>query len=413
MGEVLFLDTRRVACKGAITYEYCVWDLENGMPLAIGPSREEEEMFKRRHPVTSPDGRLALQHLSYYVQFIGPVEGPVNAFFLKDAQTGDILSTLRHGGESDASAFSPDNKLLVSDGSKGNVHLWDVTVPNSERTYESHSDHVFHLASSANCELVASASKDKTVRLWDPVTKRTRHVLRADDMKAVWIVEFSPDGKSLATGSEDSTVRLWDTATGNLIRTFDGHSRGLWALAFSDDGSRLVSGSIDSTVVVWNVATGDQIEQSESETVKDDIHGNPNVGYNENFEAVITAGVLFDGTTSYALCRHHRMRLLNRQDWKESKTIQFSGGRVWSRVDHEKRTVLSRQGVLQYQAPPALNTLSDLKLDDGWVSWKGTRMLKLPEGNVPSGVAAKDNVLVMGYEDGEVRFITIKPEVAI
>ncbi|ODM14624.1 hypothetical protein SI65_09969 [Aspergillus cristatus] len=108
-------------------------------------------------------------------------------------------------------------------------------------------------------------------------------------MQAAWIVEFSPDGKLIATGSEDSTVRLWDTATGSLVRSFNGHSRGIWALTFSEDGSQLASASIDNTVIVWDAATGDKIQQFETEVVKDDAHGNPNITYNEDFDDSIPA----------------------------------------------------------------------------------------------------------------------------
>lgn len=186
-------------------------------------------------------------------------------------------------------------------------------------------------------------------------------------------------------------------------------------MTFSEDGSQLASASIDNTVIVWNTVTGDKIEQFETEVVKDDADSNPRISYNDDFDSVLKPGVLFDGTTSYALFDIQRLRLWNKKDWKESKMIQFTGGAVSSRVSHKQRSVSSKQGVLLYQAPPAPGPLystapSDLKLDDGWVSWKTSRSLKLPGGNIPSSTAGKDNVLALGYEDGEVRFITIKPE---
>lgn len=412
-GEVAFLNNHRVACKSLITYEYWTWDLETGKSQDPQLSAEEEAMLERNSLVISQDGNLYLEDIGSHVRFIDKVDGCLDGLYLKDAHSGAILSTLLHGGDIKG-AFSPDDKLIVSDGSHYTVRLWDTKVPNSERTYESHSDRVFHIASSASSELVASASKDKTVRLWDPMKRNTQHVLKDKRMQAAWIVEFSPDGKLIATGSEDSTVRLWDTATGSLVRSFNGHSRGIWALTFSEDGSQLASASIDNTVIVWNAATGDKIEQFQTEVVKDDAHGNPNITYNEDFDAVHQPGVLFNGTTSYAICHHQRLRLMNRKDWKSSKMIQFTGPVVWSRISHEQKSVYSKQGVLQYQAasPGASSCISpsDLKLDDGWVSWKATRLLKLPEGNVPSIIAGKGNVLVLGYEDGEVRFITIKPE---
>ena len=60
---------------------------------------------------------------------------------------------------------------------------------------------------------------------------------------------FSPDGHRLASASRDRTVRLWDAETGQLIDPpLTGHADTMESVAFSPDGHRIVSGSDDNTV---------------------------------------------------------------------------------------------------------------------------------------------------------------------
>src|SRR5205814_709335 len=65
---------------------------------------------------------------------------------------------------------------------------------------------------------------------------------------------YGPDGKRLASASRDGTLKLWDPARGQEILTLKAHAKEVNSVAFSPDGKRLASGSFDRTVKVWDVA---------------------------------------------------------------------------------------------------------------------------------------------------------------
>src|SRR2546423_7461642 len=96
-------------------------------------------------------------------------------------------------------------------------------------------------------KLVASASTDETVRLWDSATRAARGTLKGHSS---WVnaVAFSPDGKLVASASRDKTVRLWDSATGAARRTLKGHSNAVEAVGFSPYVKLLGTASRANTV---------------------------------------------------------------------------------------------------------------------------------------------------------------------
>ncbi|KAH2583339.1 hypothetical protein KXV63_005929, partial [Aspergillus fumigatus] len=114
--------------------------------------------------------------------------------------------------------------------------LWDPTTSILMQTLEGHSDSVWTVAFSQDGRLLASGSRDRTIKLWDPAIGAVKHTLEGH---SDWVrsVAFSQNGRFLASGSYDKTIKLWDPTTGNLKHTLEGHSDWVQSVAFSQNSS--------------------------------------------------------------------------------------------------------------------------------------------------------------------------------
>jgi WD40 repeat protein len=148
-------------------------------------------------------------------------------------------------------AFSPDGKWLVSASRDKTLILWDVASRRALARLAGHQGPVESVAFSPDGKRLASASADHTVILWDVDRRRPLATLRGHQ-GAVHGVAFSPDGKRLASASADLTVILWDVDSRQPLATLRGHQGEVLSVAFHPDGKRLASASEDQTVILWD-----------------------------------------------------------------------------------------------------------------------------------------------------------------
>jgi hypothetical protein len=122
-------------------------------------------------------------------------------------------------------------------------------------------------------KLLATASYDNTVRLWDVDSAKPRGEPLAGHKGGVNGIAFSPDGKLLASASYDKTVRLWDVDSGKPhSEPLKGHTDYVLDVAFSPNGKLLASTGYDKTVRLWDVESDEPREIIKNwETIKNGI----------------------------------------------------------------------------------------------------------------------------------------------
>lgn len=155
-----------------------------------------------------------------------------------------------HTNEVKSVFFSPDGSILASTSRDRTVKLWkqDGTFL---KTLLGHSAGVLDVAISPDSQTIASASEDKTINLWNR-DGMLLHTLKGHDA-AVNEVAFSPDGNILASASHDHSIKLWSiSGKPILIKTLKGHQNAVEAITFSRDGDTIASASEDQTIKLWN-----------------------------------------------------------------------------------------------------------------------------------------------------------------
>ncbi|MDQ3817421.1 MAG: caspase family protein, partial [Acidobacteriota bacterium] len=162
-------------------------------------------------------------------------------------------------------AYSPDGKVLASASEDRTVRLWDVATGVPLRTLKGHYADVVSVAFSPDGRMLASGSVDETIRMWDVATGRELRTF-LDQGGTVSSVVFSPDGRSLCSASGDGTVKLWDVRSGREVLAFRTASPTISSvrtsdIAFSPDGRKLIEALDNGNLRLWDAATGQLLRE--------------------------------------------------------------------------------------------------------------------------------------------------------
>jgi WD40 repeat protein len=168
----------------------------------------------------------------------------------------------------DIATVSIDGQLIASGGKlndRATIVIRKVEDGSVVATLLGHEAPITSLAFNSNHTRLASASEDKTVRVWDIADAKFPELLKYTEHEAaVRAVAFSDNATVLSAGA-DKIIQQWNAADGKLVRKYEGHTGDVNALAVSS--TTLVSASADGTIRVWTTNNGQHVRTIE--------HGSP------------------------------------------------------------------------------------------------------------------------------------------
>src|SRR6185437_1598589 len=171
------------------------------------------------------------------------------ALLLLTISAGSAKAQLRgHGGLVRALAISSDGATAVSGSFDTSAIRWSLRRGVAEQVMRFH-DSAVNAVIFLGDGRIATAGADAHIAIWTPGRPQPDKILNGHTAPIVGL-SLSPDDKTLASASWDRTVRLWPLA-GGTPRVLEGHTQNVNGVVFAPDGRSLISVGYDATVRIW------------------------------------------------------------------------------------------------------------------------------------------------------------------
>ncbi len=182
-------------------------------------------------------------------------------------------------------AFNYDGNLLATASDDKTVKIWDIKKATLLYNLTGHSKYVNAVVFHPFDQVLASGSDDGNIILWQAEGAKPIKTIAAQPA-GVKRLAISPDGQYIASAGGDFSIKIFQISDGKEIANLTGHNDEIHSLAFSPDGLYLASTGYDQTLKLWDVRTGSLVKSVE----KAHLLWINTVAYTQDGEMLATAG---------------------------------------------------------------------------------------------------------------------------
>ena len=163
-----------------------------------------------------------------------------------------------HTAEVLAVAWSPDGTMLASGSRDDSLRIWSAATQEKVHTFN-FGGRVIAVEWSHDGKYLVAGSWDGSIQVWN--TSTWKQIQKIPTMAETNMISWSPDNIHFAAANDSSQVVIWNATSGNKTYTYQGHNTTVLSVAWSPDGKQIVSGDKlpGKTVQCWDSTSGKPI----------------------------------------------------------------------------------------------------------------------------------------------------------